>query len=248
MFRPLVKINLLFALISLAAACKSPTSSVPAIATVVPQPSQTQTVVLPTVTLSLPAPSLTLPPPTQMPTGTTASVKPLYEWINLGPDQGPVYDQSWSLDERLFAAADYDQIRVWEINADREAHVLKGHVDFVTGLAWSPNANVLASASQDGTVRLWDGTSFTQTAVLEIGQPLGCLTWSPNGEFLASIGYEYRHVRLWNPGTGLLYAEARHNSLPGWSISWSPDGNRVASGCGKWQQPHVGEIIVWTVS
>ena len=73
-------------------------------------------------------------------------------------------------------------------------------------------------------------------------------SWSPNGELLASIGYEDRFVRLWDPDTGRLYAEARHDSLPGWSISWSPDGNKIASGCGEWQQPRIGEIIVWIIS
>jgi len=69
MFRPFVKINVLFTLISLAAACGSPTSSAPAIATVVRSPTNTQSVV-PKVTLSVPIPSLAPPPPAQIPTST----------------------------------------------------------------------------------------------------------------------------------------------------------------------------------
>ena len=34
-------------------------------------------------------------------------------------------------------------------------HVLEGHTDFVCCLAFSPHGQWLASASQDGEIRLW---------------------------------------------------------------------------------------------
>jgi len=72
------------------------------------------------------------------------------------------------------------------------------------------------------------------------------VAWSPNGHLLASTG-EDKRICLWDPETGQEYAEQHHNFLAVWSVSWSPDGARVASGAGTYEQQHVGATIVWTV-
>jgi len=176
----------------------------------------------------------------------TAAVRLLNEWVNLGANQGPVYDQSWSSDGHLFAAADYDQIRVREINVSWEPGLLKGHTDFVTGTAWSPDGNMLASASQDGTVRLWNGTTFTQTAVLEIGQALGCLTWSPGGHQLAVSSYT-GNVHLLDVTSQEIFTTWSTHTADNdrddiISIAWSPDGQTIASGDLE------GNIYLWDVA
>jgi len=62
------------------------------------------------------------------------------------------------------------------------------------------------------------------------------VAWSPDGRLLASTGQDKR-ICLWNPETGQEYAEQHHNTLAVWSVSWSPDGTKVASGGSAYQQP-----------
>ena len=76
---------------------------------------------------------------------------------------------------------------------------LTGHTDWVFGVAFSPDGRLLATASADQTVRLWD----TKTGQAH-GQPLtGHTDWvwgvafSPDGRLLATSSAD-QTARLWN--------------------------------------------------
>jgi WD40 repeat protein len=47
------------------------------------------------------------------------------------------------------------RLRLWSAATGRTVRVLRGHQDQVTALAFSRDGHLLASGSQDGTIRLW---------------------------------------------------------------------------------------------
>src|SRR5580692_11699169 len=64
---------------------------------------------------------------------------------------------------------------------------LQGHTDEVVAVAFSPDSKTLASASYDGTLKLWDTTTGKEQATLgEYKGCLGCVAFSPDGQTLAS--------------------------------------------------------------
>lgn len=204
-----------------------------------------------TATTSLPAntpvPTHTVSPtktsiPTATPTISKIRAKNLIEWADLRTGKGPVYSQDWSADGRWLVTADYDQVRVWNTASYQEAGVLEGHTSFIWGLAWSPTLDnpILASASQDGSVRLWDVATYTQMARLKTGWAF-CVDWSPDGKLLA-IGTQNGDVQVWDATKQILLSTWNSWTYsPVISIAWSPDGNSIASGGLN------GEITLWDV-
>jgi len=48
------------------------------------------------------------------------------------------------------------EIRLWNLTSEKIIATLEGHNDWISKLAFSPNGKILASASPDGTIILWE--------------------------------------------------------------------------------------------
>ncbi|HEY9609064.1 hypothetical protein [Allocoleopsis sp.] len=109
----------------------------------------------------------------------------------------------------------------------REYNRLEGHKDWVSSVSWSPDGQILASASKDSTVKLWkaNGTLLKTLAGHKGG--VYSVTFSPNGQLLASAS-EDKTVNLWSSG-GVLLNTFKGHTAPVSSVSFSPDGNIIAS-------------------
>src|SRR5207302_1943292 len=109
---------------------------------------------------------------------------------------------------------------------------LQGHASGVWGVSLSADGQLLASGSQDGTVRLWEASTGRLLATLEgHSSGVGGVALSADGRLLASGGLD-RTIRLWEaPVAGLEGDEpsAGRTADSGHSAAASPTGAAPAS-------------------
>jgi WD40 repeat protein len=108
---------------------------------------------------------------------------------------------------------------------------LEGHTDLVRAVTFSPDGTLLATASEDSTVRLWN---------VATGEPHGApltghtdwvtgVAFSPNGKLLATASTDLT-ARLWNVATGEAHGPpltSHTDVLQG--VAYSPNGDVLAT-------------------
>ncbi|KAJ9618916.1 hypothetical protein H2203_008732 [Taxawa tesnikishii (nom. ined.)] len=66
---------------------------------------------------------------------------------------------TFSPESTRIAFVDGIAIRLWNIAQAKPVSTFQGHSDFIVRLAFSPNGQLLASSSRDGTIRVWSTSS-----------------------------------------------------------------------------------------
>ena len=141
-----------------------------------------------------------------------------------------------------YVAASYatGMIVIWDWMTGKPAMVLKGHDDIVENIAYNPDGSLLASASDDSNVIIWDldpklKDSERVKATLTGHRALVYdVSFSPNGALLVSGGGD-GVIKVWEVGTVAADDDTPLVNLYGntnrvHSVVFSPDNRHIASG------------------
>ncbi|MER6011709.1 nSTAND1 domain-containing NTPase [Streptomyces bluensis] len=106
---------------------------------------------------------------------------------------------------------------------------LDGHTDVVRHIAWSPDGCLLATASRDGTARVFDARSGRSLHVLPSGGTMvEGVAWSPDSAQVATVGRDHV-VRIWDATSGEPLRLLTGATDTGRQVAWSPDGRWIAA-------------------
>ncbi|KAK3347059.1 WD40-repeat-containing domain protein [Lasiosphaeria hispida] len=124
---------------------------------------------------------------------------------------------------------------------------LKGHSDYVRSVAFSPDLKLVASRSDDKTIKIWDvatgsckqtleghsssinSITFSPDSKLIASGDINSIAFSPNLKLIAS-GSSDKTIKIWDTATGTYMRTLEGHSDYVNSIMFSPDSKLVASG------------------
>ncbi len=152
----------------------------------------------------------------------------------------------WSGDGAYLASLTFDgTVNLWEAASDLPYFSFERppECSFVS-IAWQPGSATLSMGcrrqDKSGRVTLWNATSRQQVGMLTNLEELSQMSWSPDGNLLASACAD-GVVRVWSAAGGEALSPPISNPA-GTNVAWSPDGTWLAWGS------EAGEIILWSLS
>lgn len=127
-------------------------------------------------------------------------------------------------------------VTVIDVTQGKPLHLFKGHSGRIQWLSFSPDAKSIASASNDGNVRVWKLATAQQSRVLGSHElPVFSVAWSPDGRWLAvGTGEDSTSsegiVKIWDVLLGKLVTEIRAAKGRVLGLAFSADGRTLATG------------------
>jgi len=111
----------------------------------------------------------------------------------------------------------------------RERNELQGHDDEVLSVAFSSDGKAIASASRDGTVKLWQAEDGQELLTFRgHDDEVYSLAFSPDAKTIASVSRDGT-VKLWQAADGQEILTLKGHDDEVLSVAFSPDGKTIAS-------------------
>lgn len=118
---------------------------------------------------------------------------------------------------------------------------LRGHTSTISDMLFSPfYATIIATASEDSTVRIWDVPMEIIGAEMEVqnsvatlnehSRKIASIDWNPITDFILSSASFDQTLKVWDVDRGTAISSYKHNDKL-FSCKWNSTGNLLAASC-----------------
>ncbi|MDI1481222.1 protein kinase [Polyangium sp. y55x31] len=141
----------------------------------------------------------------------------------------------------------WSELARWALQSG-PARVVLVHPAIVMSAAYSPDGKRIATASEDGMVRVWSADGRGEPLLLRAPETVQSVAWSPDGRRIAGASWD-KTVRIWNAdGSGRPMILSGHEDAVR-SVAFSPDGTRLVSASRDrtariWRSDGTGEPVI----
>jgi WD40 repeat protein len=133
-----------------------------------------------------------------------------------------------SIDETGFLVSEAEASLRLALPSMRVNRLYEGHTDKVYSVVFSPDGTKLASASNDGTAKVWDIESGEVIREFKVDAGLTYAVFNPSGTHL-SISTKNGHILTFDVADGTPIHDIEAHDGVVWWLAYSPDGSRIAS-------------------
>ncbi len=137
----------------------------------------------------------------------------------------------FSGDGKRLVAGGPRNVRIWNLAGEGEKLTPSGHTGGVSGLAFSPDGTLLASAGKDHTVKLWNPLTGDLIHTLDdFHGPAQTAAFSPDGRMLVTGDWSGA-VQFWDTQSHQQLAQVNDHQVGPqiWSVAFSPNGEYFAA-------------------
>lgn len=134
-------------------------------------------------------------------------------------------------EEKLVSGSDDFTLILWKPETSKKpVERMSGHQQLINDVKFSPNGRLIASASFDKSIKLWDGNTGKFVGVLRGHvQRVYTIAWSADSRLLVS-GSADSTLKVWNIKEKKLVQDLPGHADEVYAVDWAPSGDRVASG------------------
>ncbi|GCE28747.1 hypothetical protein KDA_42310 [Dictyobacter alpinus] len=158
---------------------------------------------------------------------------------------------AWSADSQLIALGYWDNanetptVWIWNVVSDKYPSNFYGHTDTISAVAWSPDNKLIATASNDLSVRIWNAKTGVSNFRINCDKNTDAIAWSPDSKHIAYL--QQNSVLILDASTGIAVNNWPEVGLDK-PIAWSPNGKWIATAISPFWLPGIHLVRIRDVS